>query len=304
MDINQLRCFVVVGDELHFGRAARKLEMMPASLSRFIRLLEEDLGIRLLNRSTRNVSLTREGAEFLIDAKSVVADFDALRLKFRKNMISQKKTLRIGAIDSAARGLLPKLLNLFVSAFPDADIHISEDKSHSLIPRLTSGWLDLVFVRPPEQTDVTLTTRFIAHETCVLAVPAHHRLVDYDRVSIEDFCNDPVIVPERRTRPHSHDQTMNLFRAAGRYPVIAQYAEEKQTILSFVAAGLGVALVPSSYRNMNADGVKYLPLAPVDDMEIEGLPLCVMWHQGNRDRYVNAMLTILADNREILTKDL
>ena len=302
MDINQLRCFVVVGDELHFGRAARKLEMMPASLSRFIRLLEEDLGVRLLNRSTRNVSLTHEGAEFLSEAKVVIADFDALRLRFRKNIASQKKTLRIGSIDSAARGLLPKLLNMFVSAFPDADIHISEDKSHSLIPRLTSGWLDLVFVRPPEQTDVSLTTRFIAYETCVLAVPACHWLVSHKRVSIEDFCNEPVIVPERRTRPHSHDLTINLFRAAGRHPVIAQYAEEKQTILSFVAAGLGVALVPSSYRNMNADGVRYLPLAPVEN--IKGLPLCVMWHQGSRDVYVNAVLNILSQNSEMLTKDL
>lgn len=302
MDINQLKCFVVLGDELHFGRAARKLEMMPASLSRFIRLLEEDLGLRLLNRSTRNVSLTREGADFLREAKAVVADFDALRLRFHNNIALQKKKLRIGAIDSAARGLLPKLLNLFVSAFPDADIHITEDKSHSLIPRLTSGWLDLVFVRPPEQTDVSLTTRFIAHETCVLAVPAHHRLVNLKQVGIEDFCNEPVIVPERRTRPHSHDLTMNLFKAAGKHPVIAQYAEEKQTILSFVAAELGVALVPSSYRNMNADGVRYLPLAPVES--IEGLPLCAMWHQGSRNEYVNAVLNILAQDIDILTKDL
>ena len=103
MDINQLRCFVVLGDELHFGRAARKLEMMPASLSRFIKLLEDDLGIRLLNRSTRNVSLTPEGAAFLNEAKTVIADFDALRQRFRKNTLLQKRTLRIGAIDSAAK---------------------------------------------------------------------------------------------------------------------------------------------------------------------------------------------------------
>lgn len=175
MDINQLRCFVVLGDELHFGRAARKLEMMPASLSRFIKLLEDDLGIRLLNRSTRNVSLTPEGAAFLNEAKTVIADFDALRQRFRKNSLLQKRTLRIGAIDSAAKGLLPELLNLFVRRFPEADIHLTEDKSHKLIPRLISGWLDVVFVRPPEHIDATLTARFIANETCVLAVPAHHR---------------------------------------------------------------------------------------------------------------------------------
>lgn len=302
MDINQLRCFVVLGDELHFGRAARKLEMMPASLSRFIRLLEADLGVRLLNRSTRNVSLTPEGASFLNEAKGVIAHFDTLRLRFRKDNVLQRKALRIGAIDSAARGLLPTLLNLFVRQFPDADIHLTEDKSYRLIPRLTSGWLDLVFIRPPEQVDVTLASRFITYESFVLAVPAGHRLVDHAIVNIDDFCDEPVILPERRTRPHSHDLTMNLFKSVGRYPVIAQYAEEKQTILSFVAAGLGVALVPSSYKNMNADGVKYLPLVPVEN--VEGLPLSVMWHQGNKNVYVNSLLNILADNYDELIKNL
>lgn len=302
MDINQLRSFVVLGDELHFGRAAQKLGMMPASLSRFIRLLEEDLNMRLLIRSTRNVSLTAEGAEFLNEAKRVLSEFDSLRLRFRKNIPSQKKTLRIGAIDSAARGLLPHLLNLFVRQYPDADIHITEDKSHSLIPRLMSGWLDLIFIRPPESADVTLTSRFITYETCVLAVPAGHRLVGYNRVSIDDFFSEPVIVPERRTRPHSHDLTMNLFKAGGYSPVIAQYAEEKQTILSLVAAGLGITLVPSSYKNMNADGVRYLPLSLKEN--IEGLPLSAMWHQGNSNIYVNAVLDILAEKREELIKDL
>ena len=302
MDINQLRCFIVLGDELHFGRAARKLEMMPASLSRFIRLLEEDLGIRLFNRSTRNVSLTSEGAEFLNEAKAVVGHFDSLKIKFKKNNISQKRMLRIGAIDTAARGLLPKLLNIFVRQFPDADIHITEDKSYSLIPRLMSGWLDLVFIRPPENIDVTLTSRFITHENFLLAVPAGHRLADYAIVKIDDFCDEPVIIPERHSRPHSHDLTMNIYKMANRYPVIAQYAEEKQTILSFVAAGLGVALVPSSYKNMNADGVVCLPLIPVEG--IEGLPLSVMWHQGNKNTYVNALLNILEGNREELIKNL
>ncbi|MGP4128481.1 LysR family substrate-binding domain-containing protein [Pantoea tagorei] len=216
-----------------------------------------------------------------------------------KKTSSQKRTLRIGAIDSAARGLLPELINLFVRQFPDADIHITEDKTHSLIPRLLSGWLDVIFVRPPEQVDVTLTTRFIANETCVLAVPAHHRLVKHSEVSINDFRNEPVIVPERRTRPHSHDLTMNVFKAGGCVPVIAQYAEEKQTILSFVAAGLGIALVPSSYKNMNADGVKYLALSPMKN--VEGLPLSVMWHQGNNNIFVKALLDILSDNIEKLT---
>ena len=85
-------------------------------------------------------------------------------------------------------------------------------------------------------------------------------------------------------------------------PVIAQYAEEKQTILSFVAAGLGVALVPASYKNMNADGVKYLALSPMK--HVEGLPLSAMWHQGNNNIYVRSLLDMLSDNIEELTRNL
>ncbi|WP_428944257.1 LysR family transcriptional regulator [Pantoea sp. FN060301] len=296
MDINQLRCFIAVGDELHFGRAARTMEMMPASLSRFIRLLEDDLGVRLLSRSTRNVSLTPEGAEFLGEAKKVVLAFDTLSLRFRKSLSAQKKILRIGAIDSAARGLIPKLLNAFIRQYPQADIHLTEDKTSSLIPKLKSGWLDLIFVRPPENIDLVLTSRFITHETCVLAVPSGHRLVNQEAVTLDDFCDEAMILPERKARPHSHDLTMNIFKSQGLKPHIAHYAEEKQTILSFVSAGLGLAVVPASYRNMNADGVKYLPLLLHDT--IEGLPLSAMWYQGNNDLYVTALLAILSDNHQ------
>ncbi len=302
MDINQLRCFVVLGDELHFGRAARKLEMMPASLSRFIKLLEDDLGIRLLNRSTRNVLFCNR-LFFRNRCRSASKSAMTVLASFKKAAPSGvSDTLRIGAIDSAAKGLLPELLNLFVRRFPEADIHLTEDKSHKLIPRLISGWLDVVFVRPPEHIDAMLTTRFIANETCVLAVPAHHRLVSYDEVSIDDFRHEPVILPERRTRRHSHDLTMNIFKEGGSMPVIAQYAEEKQTILSFVAAGLGIALVPASYKDMNADGVKYLALTP--KKHVEGLPLSAMWHQGNNTLYVRSLLEILSDNIDELTREL
>jgi len=133
-------------------------------------------------------------------------------------------------------------------------------------------------------------------------VPAGHWLVSYREFSIEDFRHEPVIVPERRTRPHSHDLTMNVFRAGGCFPVIAQYAEEKQTILSFVAAGLGIALVPSSYKNMNADGVHYLALSSITN--VEGLPLSVMWHQGNKNIYVTALLDLLSVNSETLIRDM
>ena len=298
MDINQLRCFIAVGEELHFGRAAQRMEMMPASLSRFIRLLEDDLGVRLLNRSTRNVSLTKEGAEFFDEAGKIIVQFDALAMRFKQGKRAGRKTLRIGAIDSAARGLLPQLLNIFVQTHPDIDIHLTEDKTFNLIPRLKSGWLDMVFIRPPDSFDIRLVMRFITREHCVLAVPLHHPLSTKKSVKVEDFKDEAMIVPERRTRPHSHDLTINLFKSAGLTPYIAQFAEEKQTILSFVAAGLGLAIVPASFRNMNSEGVTYINL--IMDEKVKGLPLSVAWHKGSDDPAVMALLSILSVHKNSL----
>ena len=294
MDINQLRCFIAVGKELHFGRAAQKMEMMPASLSRFIRLLEEDLGVRLLNRSTRNVSLTAEGALFFDDASKLIDQFDALK--------DERRTLRIGAIDSAARGLVPALLNLFVPLHPHSDIHIIEDKTINLIPKLKSGWLDMIFIREPQSIDASLAVRFITRESCVLAVPIQHALAARERVAVADFQHEAMIIPDRRTRPHSHDLTMSLFKLAGFTPHIAQFAEEKQTILSLVAAGLGLAVVPASYRTMNSDSVSYIALDLPE--QIKGLPLSIAWQKGNEDSFLLDMLRLLREHHGELTENL
>ncbi|ADU72562.1 LysR family transcriptional regulator [Pantoea sp. At-9b] len=302
MDINQLRCFVAVGKELHFGRAAQRMEMMPASLSRFIRLLEEDLGVRLLNRSTRNVSLTAEGAIFFDEANKIIDQFDALAIRFKVGLKDERRTLRIGAIDSAARGLVPALLNRFVPTHPNTDIHIIEDKTINLLPKLKSGWLDMIFFRAPQIIDASISVRFITRESCVLAVPANHPLADRSAVSLDDFKHEAMIIPERRTRPHSHDLTMSIYKLAGLTPMIAQFAEEKQTILSLVAAGLGLAVVPASYRNMNSENVAYIDLQL--DENIKGLPLSIAWQKGNEDEYLRDMLKLLTDNKRELTEKL
>jgi DNA-binding transcriptional LysR family regulator len=302
VDINQLRCFVTVGKELHFGRAAQRLEMMPASLSRFIRILEEDLGVRLLNRSTRNVSLTAEGAIFFDEASKLIDQFDALARRFKSGLKDERRTLRIGAIDSAARGLVPALLNLFVPLYPTSDIHIIEDKTINLIPKLKSGWLDMIIIRAPQVMDASLAIRFITRESCVLAVPLNHPLASRSHVAVEDFQHEAMIIPDRRTRPHSHDLTMSLFKLAGLTPHIAQFAEEKQTILSLVSAGLGLAVVPASYRTMNSDSVSYIPLELPE--QIKGLPLSIAWQKGNEDDYLREMLRLLNDNKRELTQKL
>src|SRR3979411_733771 len=160
MDLHQLRCFVAAAEELHFGRAAQQLEMLPSALGRFIRLLEEDLGTRLMTRTTRSVTLTDDGAVLLKEARALLAQADALAAKFRTRGRKEAATVRVGAIDSAAAGLLPMVLHDFREQRPDVTVQLVEDKTMRLLPRLLSGRLDLAFVRTPQRPEQRVQVRF------------------------------------------------------------------------------------------------------------------------------------------------
>lgn len=293
MDLHQLRCFVEVAHDLHFGRAAQRLGMLPSALGRHVRLLEEELGTRLLARTTRNVALTEEGTAFLDDARALIAQADALSARFRNRGRSHAATLRIGAIDSAAAGLMPLLLRDFRSRRPDVAVQLVEDKTVSLLPRLVSGRLDLAFVRPPDDVNKSLDVLFLFHETVVVAVSARHRLAKRKLLRIADLADERLIVPERRSRPHSHDLTIKLFAEAGLHAQIAQIAEEKQTIVNLVAAELGVAIVPRWTARMAAAGVRYIPLKPAGAGTMNKLPLAAAWVRGSRDPVRDDMLDML-----------
>jgi DNA-binding transcriptional LysR family regulator len=290
MELHQLRCFVAAAEELHFGKAAQRLEMLPSALGRFIKLLEEDLGTRLMTRTTRSVALTDDGAVLLKEARNLLAQADGLAAKFRTRGRKQATTLRVGAIDSAAAGLLPMLLHDFRERRPDVTVKLVEDKTIRLQPRLLSGRLDLAFLRPPENPDKRLEFLFLLHETAVVAVSDRHPLASKKSVTIADLAEEPLIVPERRSRPHSHDLTMKLFAEAGLQARIVQLANEKQTIVNLVAAELGVAIVPRWTSRMAARGICYVPL---DASDMNRLTLAAAWTRGTRDPIRDEMLEVL-----------
>jgi DNA-binding transcriptional LysR family regulator len=290
MELHQLRCFVAAAEELHFGRAAQRLEMLPSALGRYIRLLEDDLGTRLMTRTTRSVTLTDDGVVLLKEARALLAQADGLAVRFQARGRKQGATIRVGAIDSAAAGLLPMLLSDFREQRPDVTVKLAEDKTIRLLPRLISGQLDIALVRPPPKPDKRLAFLFLLHETAVVAVSDHHPLASRKRVRVADLAEQPLIVPERRSRPHSHDLTMKLFAEAGLQARIVQLANEKQTIVNLVAAGLGVAIVPRWTSRMAARGVRYVPLAASD---MNRLPLAAAWTRGTRDPIRDEMLAIL-----------
>lgn len=293
MELNQLRCFIAVAETLHFGHAAQRLDMLPSALGRHIRLLEECLGTRLFIRSTRSVALTQDGQTLLEESRKLVADADALALRFRSQGRANSSILRIGAIDSAAIGLIPHLLHFFRQAYPQVDVQIHEDKTSRLLPRLKAGSLDLIFIRPPERWAPWLTLRFLLNENVVLAIEEHHELAEHQEVGIHDLAALPLIVPDRRARPHSHDVTMNLFSEARLKPNVVQKANEKQTIINMVAAGVGGAIMPRWVSRMSVPNVRFIPIRHQGTLSRQGLPLAVAWVSTGSDPVRDGMIEIL-----------
>ena len=297
MDLKQLKCFAAVAEELHFGHAAQRMNILPSTLGRQIKLLEEDLGIRLLVRSTRHVALTPAGAVLRRDARSILERVAAAELNVRQLSKAKGTALRIGAIDSAAVGLLPTLLGEFKDLHPDIETQLVECTSAQQLQLLLSGRLDLAFVRPPVR-ESSLQYEFLMYETLVVAMPCDHPLAAKDGIDIHDLAPMPLIVPARQVRPHSYKAIMRAFQAAGEEARIVLEAAEKQTMVSLVAAGIGLALVPNWVAKLQVPGVVYRPLRLETLMEGPESALGLAWSEdlrsGPRQLFVDLVHTSLA----------
>lgn len=283
MELIQLRCFLAVADELHFGRAARRLDMLPASLGRHLKNLEDGLGTTLVTRTTRHVALSDAGRDLLQEVRRIVDLADGLEVRARNSHRQEATALRIGAIDSASIGLVPQLLTYFRQSNPEIDVSLHEQKSIRLLPRLLSGSLDLAIVRPPERRDTRFVFRPLFSETAVVAVPAGHPLATRDSLTPTEVADQPLIVPDRQSRPHSHDLTIKLLLEAGLTARVAQIAEEKHTIVNMVGAGLGLAIVPRWSSRLAISGVRFIPILSLDGQPMRRLHLAAAWVRSTRD---------------------
>jgi len=298
VELLQLRCYLAVAETLHFGKAAQQLDMLPASLSRHIKLLEDSLGTVLIARTTRHVSLTAAGLMLLEDAKDLIDRSDAFEEKARLSRSSDAQVLRVGAIDSVAAGMMPELLHYFGLEHPDIEITLMEQKTIRLLPRLLSGRLDVAFVRPPETRNSRLVFRPLFSETAVVAMPSDHPLAKRDMLQIGELVDQPLIVPDRRSRPHSHDLTIKLFLEAGLSARVAQVAEEKQTIVNIVSAGLGLAIVPRWTMRLQVQGVTFVPIDLSGSSVRDKLALAVTWVRGTNDPLREALLDTLSRHQK------
>jgi DNA-binding transcriptional LysR family regulator len=257
MELRQLRYFIAVAEERSFSRAAKRLHISQPPLSTQIMALEEELGIRLFDRSNRGVSLTAAGTVFYEEMRAVLIRFENGKTRTREAGQGHVGMLSLGFVSIADYGILPPALKEFRSRFPAVEVQLHELTTDAQIREMRAGRLDLGIALGPIQ-EVDLVFEAIQHETLVLAAPAGHRLTKTKgALDLRAFSKEEFIVPPRDVAPGLYDLIISRCYSSGFVPRITQYARQMQTVISLVAAGMGVALVPSSVQNLKRAGVRY-----------------------------------------------
>jgi DNA-binding transcriptional LysR family regulator len=269
MELRHLRYFIAVAEERHFGRAASRLAMAQPPLSMQIKSLEQELGVALFHRGPRGVVLTPAGEAFLPGAYEAIAVTARAADAARRAAAGELGELRIGFVSSAAFGPLPEAVRHFADRHPDVALKLEELSTDIQLRGLLAGTLDVGFFRVgidfiEAPLDPALGIEAIAREPFVMALPADHQLAAQAAVCLADVRDEAFVNFPRAVNPSLHDQISRYCLAAGFVPRFGQEVRLMQTIISLVAAGLGVALVPASLQRLRRDGVIYRPLVDAD----------------------------------------
>jgi DNA-binding transcriptional LysR family regulator len=260
IDLRRLRYFVAVAEELHFGRAARRLNLSQPPLSMQIRALEQEIGATLLLRTQRRVELTAPGRVLLDEARQLIARAESAVEHVRRAARGEIGRLAIGFVSTADYSVLPPLVQRFRARHPQVALTLSELTGDRQLDLLARGVLDLgLAIAPPAAEG--LTARPIYHEPLIAALPQRHRLARARAVAVRELARDGFILFPRVLAPGLHDLVIARCQRAGFVPQIAQEAVQMQTILGLVAAGLGVALVPACMAKLRRPDVAYVRLS-------------------------------------------
>ncbi len=261
MELRHLRYFVVVAEECHFGRAAARLHIAQPPLSQQIRQLESDLGVALFMRTTRKVELTPAGERYLERARAILASVDAAAAEAGRVAEGEQGRLAIGFTGSATYELLPSLVRVLRAELPWIDLDLKgEMLTPDQVTALLEKTLDLGFLRPPvRHSDIEV--RVVRREPLVAVLPQAHPLAARPAVRLAALRDEPFITYPSHHRSVVYEAVLDACEDAGFTPARTQEVAETSTLVSFVAAGLGVALVPASVQHLQITGARYLPLA-------------------------------------------
>jgi DNA-binding transcriptional LysR family regulator len=286
---DQLRAFVVVAEELHFGRAAERLQMTQPPLSRSVQKLERAVGVRLFERDNRKVELTTAGETFLTEARRILALAGGALEQAQRISAGSVGTVRIGFTATSTFSVLASLLNHVAEAYPEIHLDLYEMVTREQIAKLIDGELDLGLARPPFDQNV-FASRLLHREELLLAVPSGHRLARLNRpVNAEDLGNEPLIMYSPAEARYFYDLVVRLFPFPNEN--VVHTVSQVVTMLWLVAGGRGIAFVPASAGRLAIPGVTLGALEALPGQPVE---LHLLWVRDNRNPALHTVLDCVA----------
>lgn len=293
MELRHLKAFIAVAEERHFGRAAARLQISQSPLSQSIRTLEAELGVQLLERTTRRVTLLPAGEAFLPRAQEALAAATHAIEDARAAAAGELGRLAVGFTGSMTYLLLPVLAKALRAQLPRLQLELhGEMLTPDQVDGLVNDRLDIGLLRPPLEHP-SLRVEPIGSEPLIAVLPANHRLARLDKVPVATLENEPFITYPSHFRSVVHDAVAAICAAHGFSPIVAMEVGETSTLVSFVAADAGVALVPASTQLMNVGGAVYRELLGAT----HSVEIAIAWRRHDER-------PLLANVRHIISNEL
>jgi DNA-binding transcriptional LysR family regulator len=288
-ELSQLRCFVAVAEELHFGRAAQRLNMTQPPLSRQVQLLERILGVVLLDRTSRSVRLTPAGRAFLIEARRILRLSESAALATRRIASGDAGRVAVGFTAASGYSFLPRLVDLARTKLPNVDLTLRELVSGEQVEALLTGRIDLGLVRPP-LTRPEFDKMRVLTEPLVAALPTGDPRLAKDQLELADFDGQPMVMYAPEGAGYFHGMLTGMFDAVGASPQHVQHMSQIHSILALVHARIGAAVVPEAAMRLHFEGVEFRPLATPADRPVE---LFVAWRRDNDNPSLKPLLDLI-----------
>jgi DNA-binding transcriptional LysR family regulator len=291
MDLRHLRYFVAVAEELSFTKGAEKLHLAQPSLTRQIKDLEEEIGVRLIDRTKQKVSLTEEGSSFLIDAKRVLSLAEEIVESVQQLSRREVAALNIGYVANLFYDLLPVTLASFQRSYPTVSINLFDMTCGDQFQAIEDGKIDLGFVGLREAIEQRgLEYRSIASYRVVAALPKNHPVASKAEVKLKELEPLFFIGMSESSYPGYRGWLTGTCRHAGFSPKVLQDADIERTVIQSVAAGLGVALLPEQVEKLPHASVVFRPLKPTVTTES-----CIAWKPDNPSKVLKAYVEIVSE---------
>jgi DNA-binding transcriptional LysR family regulator len=287
-DFKQLRCFVAVAEELNFSRAASAVNMTQSPFSRQIRLLEQGLGVQLLDRDRRHVQLTRSGRTFLSEARNILRATDRVAVAARQTAEGMRGSIALGFTTTAGISLMPDIVARCRVCLPNVSLLLRELPSEQQAAAVADGVLEIGLLWPPAASALSRT--LMMTEPLVAALPPGDARRHKTSLTCRDFHNEALVMHAPDSASYLHDMVKELLESEQSVPRVVQYLPNPHAILSMVANGLGAALVPQSAMHLNFNGVKFRPLEHADQFLVE---THAVWDDQNSNPALARVLEVI-----------